>query len=364
MPNEAVIGLDIGSRQIKAVLVERNRDDWILLNAAITATPPDAVQDGMILDIPRVTETVKALLRDQHFPATDTVGAVTGSHVMVRSVKMQSMSPANLRRSIKFEANKYLDQGAGGASIENSAVEFEVLNREGDQMDVLLVIAPNPMVDSRVAVIEGSGLEPVAVDVEAFALLRAVEAAGYLPPPEHATVAMNLGATFTDLNIIIGNRVAAPRSIPIGGNALTQSLASVLNVPLQQAEEQKRHLDLRERRDGAAPDSGSFGAADPARQVTVPFVDELIRELRRSIIYFQSQAAEAGMSVAVEQIVVSGGGVQLGGLAEYLAQRLDMEVKILDALEMAPALGPDAERWQGHGAELAVALGLALKDYE
>lgn len=361
MPNQTVIGLDIGSKQIKAVLLERQREHWTLLNAGIAPTPTDAVQDGMILDIPKVTEAVRNLMREHHFPSTDTISAVTGSHVMVRSIRVQNMTPATLKRSIKFEAQKYIEQGASGVSLENSAVEYEVLNRTDDSLEVLLVVAPNPMVDSRVQVIEGAGLEPVAVDVEAFALLRAMEAAGYLPPADQAAVMMNLGATFTDLNIIIGNRVAAPRSIPIGGNALTTSLASVLNVPMEQAEDQKQHLDIGT--SGAAAGDG-YGTTDPARSVTAPFVDELIRELRRSVIYFQSQAAEAGMSVSVEQLILAGGGTQLGGLPEYLNQRLDMNVRTLDAVAMAPEVGPDAERWQGHGPELVVALGLALKDYE
>ena len=364
MANSSVVGLDIGSHQIKAVHLERHRNHWSLVNAGIVATPPEAVQDGVILDIPRVSEAVRQLFRDNRLPSTDTIAAVSGSHVLVRSIKVPDMNSATLKKSIRFEASKHIDQGANGVSIDNSAVEYEVLGKTGQppQLDVLLVVAPNPMVNGRVAVMEGAGLEPVAVDVEAFALLRAMEAARLTPPPGHAVVVMNMGATYTDLNIVIGDEVAVTRSIPIGGNALTSSVASVLNVPMDEAEEQKRLIDVAT---GNGADSGEYGSVavpDPARQVTVPFVDELVRELRRSVIYFQSQAAEAGMAVSVEQLVLVGGGTQLPGLPHYLRERLGMEVAILDPLAGQSGRGGLAQ-WQGRGPELAVAMGLALKEY-
>jgi type IV pilus assembly protein PilM len=259
-----------------------------------------------------------------------------------------------------------VDQGTSGLTIENSAVEFEVLGRGGQppQLDVLLVIAPQQMVNGRVTVMENAGFEPVAVDVEAFALLRAIEAAGLSAPEGEALVVMNMGATYTDLNIVVDREIAVTRSIPIGGNALTASLASMLNVPVEQAEEQKRLVDISpEEHQDESSDYGFITASDPARQVTVPFVDELIRELRRSVIFFQSQAAESGTAINVEHLVLAGGGTQILGLRSYLQERLGMRVSVLDPLDGARGNEALSGRLDGRGAELAVAVGLALKEY-
>lgn len=364
MASSSVVGLDIGSNQIKAVHLERHRNNWSLVSAGIVPTPQDAVQDGVILDIAGVTEAVRQLFRDHRMQGAETVAAVSGSHVLVRSIKVPDMNQATLKRSIRFEAAKHVDQGTTGVSIDNSAVEFEVLGRAGSppQLDVLLVVAPQPMVNGRVSVIEGAGMEPVAVDVEAFALLRAMDAARLMPPPGQAVVVMNMGATYTDLNIVVGNEVAVTRSIPIGGNALTSSVASVMNVPVEEAEQHKRQIDIAPSSSTESMDYGLAAVPDPARQVTLPFVDELIRELRRSVLYFQSQAAEAGVSVAVEQLVLAGGGTQLNGLPEYLQERLGMDVVVLNPVA-AQGGRAAAGDWETRGAELAVAVGLALKEY-
>jgi type IV pilus assembly protein PilM len=292
------------------------------------------------------------------------VAAVSGSHVLVRSIKTPDMNQATLKRSIRFEAAKHVDQGTTGVSIDNSAVEYEVLGKTGSppQLDVLLVVAPQPMVNGRVAVMEGAGLEPVAVDVEAFALLRSMEASRLMPPPGQAVVVMNMGATYTDLNIVVGSEVAVTRSIPIGGNALTSSVASVMNVPVEEAEQHKRQIDIAPSAENDSAGYGMTSVQDPARQVTLPFVDELIRELRRSVLYFQSQAAEAGLAVAVDQLILAGGGTQLAGLPEYLQERLGMDVILLNPIATQGGRAA-AGQWNAHGAELAVAVGLALKEY-
>ena len=368
MAGSNVVGLDIGSSQIKAVHLERSRSQWSLVGAGIVPTPAESVQDGVILDIPRVTEAIRQLFRDYRMPVnSDTVAAVSGSHVLVRSIKVPDMNAATLKRSIRFEAAKHLDQGTTGVSIDNSAVEFEILGKSGTppQLDVLLVVAPLPMVNGRVSVMEAVGLEPVAVDVEAFALVRAMEAANLIPPPGDAAVVMNMGATYTDLNIVVGSDVVVTRSIPIGGNALTSSVASVLNVPVEEAEEQKRHVDIAPAESSYSVDPGMVSLPNPARQVTVPFVDELVRELRRSVLYFQSQAAEAGLSVAVEHLILAGGGTQLSGLVEYLRERLGMEVSVLDpfGVQANGSSRSMSSEWVGREAEFAVAAGLALKEY-
>jgi type IV pilus assembly protein PilM len=362
MASSSVVGLDIGSQQIKAIHLERRRGQWSLQNAGVVPTPVECVQDGVILDVGQVGTAVRDLLREFRLPAADTVAAVSGSHVMVRSIRVPEMNAAALKRSIRFEASKHMDQGANGVSIDNSAVEYEVRGKVGSptQLDVLLVVAPQPMVNGRVAVMESAGLEPVAVDVEAFALLRSLEAAGLMPPAGQAAVVTNMGATYTDLNIVMGNEVAVTRSIPIGGNALSASVASVMNVPIEEAEQHKRQVDVAPEGD-ASPVSG-IEAPDLARQVTIPYVDELIRELRRSVIYFQSQAAEAGLSVTVDRLILAGGGTQLPGLPRYLQDRLGMEVFTLDPMALQPD-APTAAAWQGRGSEFAVAFGLALKEY-
>ncbi len=358
----SVLGLDIGSAQIKAVHLERRRGSWSLQGAGMVPTPPDSVNGGLITDTLQVADAVKQLLREYRLPAVDTIAAVSGSPVTVRAVKIPDMPVAALKKSIRFEAAKYLP------AIDDSVVEFELLGKSGapPQMDVLLVAAPREMVSGRVVVLEHAGLEPVAVDVEAFALVRLLEAANLIPGPGQGLAVVNIGATFTDLNILVGKEIAVTRSIPLGGNALTSTLASVLNASPEEAEARKRQVSLAVRNDGPFDyNTEDDGTAAMTRAIT-PFLDEIIRELRRSVNFFQSQAAEAGHTISVDQLLLTGGTARLEGAVDYMSDRLGMGVALLDPFS---GQGPLAGKGGGnpmleHGSELGVAIGLALKEYE
>ena len=100
------------------------------------------------------------------------------------------------------------------------------------------------------------------------------------------------------------------------------------------------------------------------RQAAQPLLDEIVRELRRSVNFFQSQTAEAGHTVAVEQLLLAGGTAHLPGIAEYMGDRLGMDVRILDpfAIRNFAADGVVTSAVRERASELAVAIGLALKE--
>mgnify|MGYP000176879474 CR=1 FL=1 len=380
-----ILGLDIGSHAIKAACVEHRRNGWRLLGVGAVPTPRDAVTAGMIQDHAAVAEAVESLIRQYRLPPAEAVAAVGGSSVSVRAVRIPEIPLPALRRSIRFEAAKFLP------SVEDSAIEFAVLGRGGTppQMEVLLVAAPQALVDSRVQVIRDVGLEPAAIDIEAFALLRVLEALHLLPGPNQGLAIANIGATFTDLNIVVESEVAVTRSIPIGGKSLTHAIMSQLNVTELEAEQLKSRIVLGRPTPPAAwagvvtpsesvPEGTEEEESEPAveeewlpdemlqslRQAAQPLLDEIVRELRRSVNFFQSQTAEAGHTVAVEQLLLAGGTAHLPGIAEYMGDRLGMDVRILDpfAIRNFAADGVVTSAVRERASELAVAIGLALKE--
>jgi len=374
--SSSVVGLDIGSHQIKAVHLERKRGGWHLVAAGVEPTPYDAVQEGIVIERHEVAHSIESLLRRCNIPFGEAIGAISGATVTVRQVKVPDMPEASLKKSIRFEAAKYLP------SVQDSALEYAILGKSGipPQLDLLLVAAPLDMVNSRVEAMELAGLDPIAIDIEAFALVRAIAAADLGVSTEEPIAVVNIGATFTDVNIIFQDTLAVTGSIPIGGNALTQSIASAANVTPEEAEALKRMIDISwpdaRFADGPLP-GGWMGQPTvleetpglrQALQVTYPFLEEILREIRRSVNYFQSQFPEATTDTVIGRLIVTGGSARLNGLASYLEAKLSLPVTVLDlfsdggsvgGLHIAPTLMDDL---QSCSVDLSVATGLALKD--
>jgi type IV pilus assembly protein PilM len=381
--SRSIIGLDIGSHHIKAIYLERRRGGWTVTAAGVAPTPPESVAEGIVHEPVRVAEAVSALLRERNIPPGEAVAAISGSTVTVRQIRMPNVPANSLGKAVRFEAAKYLP------SVQESAVEYAVLGKSGEplQLDVLLVAAPNEMVNSRMQAMELAGLDPVAVDIEAFALLRSLAAAGFdLSEP---MAVLNMGAAFTDFHILYDENIALTRSIPMGGAMLTQAIVSASNVTVEEAETLKEELDLQPAPPGGFRGEGSGVSDDPegdafagltpgprpptpgldmAMQVTMPFLDEILREVRRSLNFYHSQFPEGASQANVTRLLLCGGTARMRGLASFLEERLSVPVAVLDLFNATGHLagvdveGPTRDWLRGRSADLAIATGLALKE--
>lgn len=355
---ETTVGIDIGSSCIKAVEVEATPTGWELVNVAIAPTPAEAIKDGVVTNIVDVSEAIRSLLRDAGIKASSAVCAISGSQVIVRQVQFPRMPEAVLRKSIRFEASKYIS-----SSIDDSVVEFEILgDGDGDGlMNVMLVAAPREMVESRVAAIEHAGLEPLIVDVEAFALIRALVEFHATDEYLHRTVALiDMGASHTDVNIVSCGSFALTRNIPIAGNSFTNAVKSLTGSSVEEAEKIKLEMaksNPLHQLNSAEPDNRSW-------KVVQPLLDELIREVRRSIHYYQSQFPEGSSEAFVSKILLTGGSARMPGMAEYMSGKLNVETSIADVFT-GTAIGNGnvpSSLVEECGSIVSVGTGLALKE--
>lgn len=348
---KSYIGLDLGAKGIKAMQMERTGNGYRVARTAFIQTPPDSIKDGSVIDPEAVGLAVRQMMREQRISATNAVVGVAGASVIVRTVRIPKMPESTLRKSIKFEASRYVP-----SSIEDSFIEFEIMGEASDgQMDVLIVAAPRDIVESRIKACQIAGLEVDIVDVEAFAMYRSLVETNVGPYNEETIALVDVGAQTTNVSVVSCGIFGMTRSINQGGQVLTDALKSHFKLEDAEAELGKSQLDLR------ALIAEQKVQESPPLRVLQPHLDDLIREIRRSLNYYQSQQTEHGTPTPVTRVLLAGGGANLPGLAEYMAHKLGLTVDrhgIYDAeVVQAPADN------QSTGIELAVVGGLAMRPH-
>jgi type IV pilus assembly protein PilM len=375
---EAVVGIDIGSRLIKVTQAELAAGGrWKINQAATTPTPPDAVQGGAIVEKEAVAGAIRELMVSAGLTnVTSAVSAVAGGSISVRHVKIPRMNDANLRKSIRYEASKYIS-----TSIDDCTVEFEIVENVGsvDEMYVLLVSVPNEIINSRTETLELAGLDPIAMDLEAFALHRALLEAPDVDPAQGQTIAiLDAGASSTEVSIITHGQIALTRNIPIAGDHFTTALKSVRMMEWEDAEQLKKTVDMRALlRQDKDPEALALAKA------VQPVIDELLREVRRSVNYYQTQMSEGTLNLPipnanrnadtsedgenpfkVTRVIVSGGSSLLAGIDEYMTIRMGIPTQIWNVFD-TPTIDSSclAEEWaeQNHPV-LSVSIGLGIKE--
>jgi type IV pilus assembly protein PilM len=356
--SQTTVGIDIGSSCIKAVEIEPTPSGWTLVNAAVAPTPREALKDGSVINIIDVAQEIRTMLRDAGIKATGAVCAISGSQVIVRQVQFPKMPESALRKSIRYEASKYI-----ASSMEDSTVEFEILGDAEDpaQMNVMLVAAPRDMIDSRVTALESAGLEPLVIDVESFALIRSLVEFNATDEYLNSTIALiDIGASHTDVDIVSKGEFALTRNIPIAGDSFTNAIKSLTGGTFEEAEQAKLAMTAQcpiDQINTAEPDNKSW-------RVVQPLMDELIREIRRSIHFYQSQFLEGSPEAQVAKIVLTGGTARMPGLDAYVSAKLSTPAEVAGVFrQTAIGTGRVSQDFiDEHGPVLAVCTGLALKE--
>lgn len=347
------VGLDLGHRTLRAVQIDRQPGGWRIAKYAEAPTPAGAIKDGVVVDVDSVALAIKQLLRDGHFSPSTAHIAVSGGTVVVRVVRIPAMAEATLRRSIKYEAGRYVP-----SSSEDSYIEFEIVGRAEDgQMDVLMVAAPKEIVEGRISACSAAGLEVESVDVEPFAAYRTLIEADPENDMESQTFSLiDIGASNTRMSVIQNGVFTMTRSIPHGAQMLTEALKSYFKLSDDDAEAGKAQLDVSELIEDEKPKE------NPPLRVIQPHVDDLVREIRRSLNYFQSQQSEGQQAKSVERLLFTGGGSKLKGLAEYIAHKLGLPCQAIGVFKN-PRFTWAGSTDLGDGLELAVACGLAMRSH-
>lgn len=348
---KSYVGLDLGHHTIKAVQVEKSGGGWKVTRLGSIPTPEESIRESVVVDPQAVAVAIKQLLRENHITANSAHIAVAGGSVIVRNVRVPRMPEATLRKSIKFEAGRYVP-----SSTEDSFIEFEIIGDvDESQMDVLVVAAPKDVVASRVAACEAAGLEVDSVDIEPFAAYRSLVESEHNEELMAGTlVLVDIGASSTNLSVISQGVFAMTRSISQAGDSLTDALKKNFNLSDEDAEAGKAQLDLNE-----LVEESAF-RENPPLKVIQPHLDDLIREIRRSLNYYQSQQPEGSPSRDVNKVLISGGGSRMSGLAKYLSKKLEIDTEAADVLQKPTFLVTDPTA-ETKPIDIAVASGLAMR---
>ncbi len=358
------VGIDIGSHSIKVVQMGMTRNGYTLTHAGCTPTPPEALKQGVVDDRVAVADAVKSLLDSMNISTSWVVAAVAGPTVVVRQVRLPAMPEQQLRKSINWEARNHIS-----FPVEDSTVSFQILGTttvDGTpQMDVMLVATPRELVDSRVEALELAGLEPIAVELEPFALMRSALDLPSMGQSTQETVALvAIGATYTHISIISNGMFILSRSVTVAGNSFNGAIASALGVDETQA------VEIKENEVKVVTDELERAQLSPvgqqASRALEPQLEELVREIRRSFAFYDYQQGPGGGSTeGVSRIILTGGSANLPGLPECLTDQISIPVETVDPFSQGLIRFPDPADEQNVRPQkhlLATAIGLSLRE--
>jgi type IV pilus assembly protein PilM len=350
------VGLDIGSHAIKLVEIEDTKKGRNLKNFGIIGLPQDAIVEGAIKEMEIVSSAIKTLYKNLRIKNKNVVTSISGYSVIVKKISIQKRGEAELDASIQDEAEQYIP-----FDINDVNLDYEILSlpeeggaekkAEGDKadkglMDVMLVAAKKDIVEDYVSLLHLTGLSPVILDVDAFALQNAFELSSEKISGCYALV--NVGAEELGINAIKNGVSIFTRDSSYGGYQINEAIMSKFDVSYEEAEKIKLG--------GAKIDHKDKGALE---EIFTSVISGWVNEIKRALDFLATTYPDE----TIEKIVISGGSCRFPGFQKYL--ELETEISVVELNPFGnlqvndKAFDPKYLTYMAPQA--AIAVGLALR---
>ncbi len=350
-----VVGLKVGASQLAAARVSNNGVAE-LLQVARSPLEPGIVVGGELREPGALAAALKDFFDSNRLPKKGVRLGIANNRIGVRTFEIEGIEdPKQLDNAIRFRAQEALP-----IPIEDAVLDYHVLREytreDGQQVrKVLLVVAYRDLIDRYLQACRQAGIVLSGIDLEAFALLRALRAPqdGAEPNGGAALVAVAIGHERSTFAVSDGRTCEFTRVLDWGGSQLNVALARTLDAAPSEVESLKRALPLNV---ATVPDGLAPERAAQARDAMSRAIQVFARELVSSLQFYQNQPGSLGIG----EIVLSGGTAHLAGLAEELERLIGVRVRVGDPLARMKVSKKVGEPEQV--GSLAVAIGLGIED--
>lgn len=339
--NHSVLGIDISATSVKVIELSGSDTSQHVVDYGSEPIAADAVDGHIIKDVAGVAHAIRQLVARCGFKTRKAVVAVRDSAIISKVIQVnEGLSDAEMEEMVIMDADKYIPY-----PIEEVNMDFSVIGptaKNPSKIDVLIVASRSENVNSRVEALTKAGLQVKIVDVESYAIERAVRLlVNDLPNQGNGKIVavMDVGAILSNLCVLQDMKMIFTREEEFGGEQLIRDIAQHSSVNFEEA--------TRMLHDSEFPD-------DYEAAVLNPYLDLLILQIKRSLQFFYSTSH----CEYIDHLLLAGGVTRVPDLAKRVQENLKISTSIADPFKYL-SLPPKLEN--SNGASLMIACGLALR---
>ncbi len=347
--SDAILGVDIGTTSIKVAEIVRGRERLKLTNYGILETHAylerfnEALQTSSLkIGEETTADYLKLLLQRAGIRAKLAVAAVPAFLTFSTLIEVPAMSEGEIKKFMDFQGKRYIPLPLSAVSIDWMKVGEKTDSEGTVKYQILLVSIPNEQIENYQRIFRSAGLRLTGIETEGMSLARALGAAA-----EEVTLIVDIGSRSTSFSIAAKGHLKFSGQTDFSGGSLTQIVASGLNISQRRAEDLKKQRGLL-----------GFGGEHELSTLMEPILDVIMNEARRVITNFETNYEEK-----VKAVILSGGGANMAGLADYWNKEFGLKVSKINPF--SPIAYPDilSSIAKETGPLLSVAIGLALKKF-
>src|SRR5271163_59080 len=367
---EIVVGLDIGTTKVCAVVGEVGEDGITILG--VGTVPCRGLRKGIVANIDWTVRSIKEAIESAQTMAGVEIrtvyAGVAGSHI--RSQTSDGVAAIAGGEVTRTDVDRVLE-GARAIPVDADRQILHVLPREFvvDNQDgirdpvgmsgvrlgvkVNLITAATSCVQNVIRCAERGGITVADVVLQPLASAEAVLSDD---EKEIGAAVVDIGGGTTDILLYVDGGIAHTSVIPVGGNNITSDIAAGLRTPMAEADRLKRLSGcalgrmVADDEEIEVPGVGGHAPRKTARRVLSDIIEPRVEEMFAAV---RKRIEDTGMLEQLSAgVVLTGGAVLLQGMSEFAEEILGMPVRI------GMPTGIKGITQLVHGPEFSAAVGL------
>ena len=334
------LAVDYGASTIKVASVRSSKNGISLARFGVAETK-DGVRGLAGLGIPLGSGVVTGL---------------AGKDMTLRYTQVPPSPDWQLRNLMDLEIQDLQTQSQGALSADYNLLP--VADEDAGMDTILLALARDEALERVSGRIEQAGGKVVGHIPNCIALYNAYLRCAAIDDEDAVVCLANIGHETVDIALVRGQDLLVARNMSGGSKVFDDAIAAAFDVSERKAEGLKRELlDV-------DPQSRGRYASGQAEKVSVAAGGAgsmLVSAIQSSVLFCQSQTKIQGL--ALDRVLICGGGARLRGLRGMLRESLRCPVDDFDPFEFVDttSLADDEhEQLDAYRSEAVVALGLAL----
>ncbi|HSE29013.1 MAG TPA: type IV pilus assembly protein PilM [Candidatus Saccharimonadales bacterium] len=295
--------LDIGTTAIRVVQLKESGGGWSLVRYGSAPVDIKISTSDSPEDQRRLSDVITNLIGQSGITARNVTVGIPSNKTFITVVDLPDLPAQELSSTIKYQAEQFIPM-----AVDDVKIDWAVLGkslRDPSKIEVLLASVSKKFSEARLDMVEGLGLNVIALEPDSLALVRAL-----IPPnTQGANMILDFGDFSTDIVLVLNDAPRLIRSIPVGMQTLIRAAIQNLNVDPNQAQQFITKF-------GLYPDRLE-GQILKSLDATL---EQFAAEVTKSAKFFQTRYP----NVPVNSVVLSGYTLTIPAFAEYISSKTGM----------------------------------------
>lgn len=328
---QGLVGLDIGSDEVKLLEINFNTKPYQVKRFCISPLPAGAVVKGEIKDYAAVGAFLRDLFKKNNIQTKLVSLAIPRSAVVIKNISVDNrLSPREIESRAWIEANHHFPELVGEIYLD---FDVNVSVQDPSQLDVMLVACRKEQINPYLELLREAGLTAKVIDVNSYALERALVVINQEAPELNTVALLNLDAHLSTFLVMHENHLIYAHDHSYDGVRLRSQTQEYLKTAVEQV-----------------------ASINDSAYVEV-LKSVLAAHLRHTMHFFYSSKP----NINIQKIIVSGDCSKTPCIDAFIAKEVGIETVLANPFsQMVINSEVDSKQLQTEAPTLMLTCGLAL----